>query len=382
MSSASGTAGLGAASEMSHVVLRDGTVRLPHLSGDEQAALWARALHRGRPGLVELVAGRRRADGLLVMRPRHERERYPRAGDTAALVALVRHHRGLGEEVFCTPLTRRLARPGRGGQVLPGAVAWIDIDEPANVERVRRFPHRPHMVVVSGSGGLHAYWRLAAAIELDELEAVNRKLAGHLGADDGIWDRARIMRVPGTVNAKAGRPCRLAYLDLAARPVAAAALVDGLSDPDPPPPPPDPETLRRWVERNALDDARRVPPPVYFRLLAGVEVPERGGDVRCPLPDHDEQHPSCRVYPTPERGWVCFGCQRGGSIYDLASLLDHGPGGRRGALRGEDFKRVRRAVWELLGIAPEEADRAPAARPARPNTSRPAAGAPNERNRQ
>jgi hypothetical protein len=368
--------------DTTHVVQRNGTVHRPHLSLDEQAALWARVLHRGRPGLVELVAGRRRDDGLLVMRSRHKRQRYPRAGDTAALVALVRHHRGLGDEVFCTPLTRRLARPGRGGQVLPGAVAWIDIDEPANVERVRRFPHRPHMVVVSGSGGLHAYWRLAAALELDELEAVNRKLAGHLGADDGIWDRARIMRVPGTVNAKAGRPCRLAYLDLAARPVAAAALVDGLSDPDPPPPPPDPETLRRWAERNAIDDARRVPPPVYFRLLAGVEVPECGGDVRCPLPDHDEQHPSCRVYPTPERGWVCFGCQRGGTIYDLASLLDRGPGGRRGALRGEEFKRVRREVWALLGIAADEPNRAPATKPARPNTSRPPAGAHTERNSQ
>lgn len=108
--------------------------------------------------------------------------------------------------------------------------------------------------------------------------------------------------------------------------------------------------MRRWAERNAVDDARRVPPRVYFGLLAGVEVPDRGGDIRCPLPDHDEQDPSCRVYPTPERGWVCFGCQRGGTIYDLASPLERGPGGRRGALHGEDFKRVRREVWKLLGL--------------------------------
>jgi RepB DNA-primase from phage plasmid len=349
MSAAAGAARPGRVAGLTHVLFSEGAVRRRRFSADEQAALWSRALHRGRLGLVELVAGRRREDGLLVMRSRHERQCYPRAGDTPGLVALVRRHRELGEEVFCTPLTRRLARPGRGGQVLPGTVAWID-DEPANVERVRQFAHRPHMVVRSGSGGVHAYWRLASAIEPDELEAANRKLAHHLGADEGIWDRARIMRVPGTVNAKAGRPCQLAYLDLAAEPVAAAALVDGLSDPEPPPPPPDPDTVRRWAERNALDDARRVAPPVYFRLLAGVEVPDRGGDVRCPLPDHDEQNPSCRVYPTPERGWVCFGCQRGGTIYDLASLLDHGPGGRRGALHGEEFKRVKRRVWELLGL--------------------------------
>lgn len=330
------------------------------LTDDQQVALWGRCLYRGAAGLVEVVAGRRREDGLLVMRSRQRRERYPRAADSAALVALVRRHRELGEEVFCTPLTRRLARPGRGGRVLPGAVAWIDIDEPANVERVRRFAHRPQMVVRSGSGGVHAYWRLATAVEPRELEAVNRKLAHQLGADDGSWDRARIMRVPGTVNAKAGRACRLAYLDLAATPLTAPVLVHGLSDPNPPPPAPDPQTLRRWAERNAHDDARRVPPPVYFWLLAGIEVPERGGDVRCPLPDHHERNPSCRVYPSAERGWVCFGCQRGGSIYDLASLLAHGPGGRRGALQGEHFKRVKRQVHELLALDQAAANRHPA----------------------
>ncbi len=330
------------------VVAPDGGRHTRPLADDDQVALWARCLHVGASGLVEVVAGRRREDGSLAMRSRHERKRYLRAGDTAALVALVRHHRSLGEEVFCTPLTRRIARPGRGGGVLPGARAWIDVDEPANVERVRRFAHRPHMVVSSGSGGIHAYWRLTAAVEPSELEAVNRKLAHRLGADEGVWDGARIMRVAGTFNSKAGRPCRLAYLDLTASPVPATMLVDGLGDPDPPPPPPDPHTLRRWARYTAVDDARRVAPPDYFGLLAGIEVPERGGDVRCPLPDHSEQNPSCRVYPNPEQGWVCFGCQRGGSIYDLASLVDGGPGGRRGALHGEEFKRVKRRVRELL----------------------------------
>jgi hypothetical protein len=234
--------------------------------------------------------------------------------------------------------------------VLPGAVVWIDVDEPAQLWRLREFRHRPHLVVYSGSGGAHAYWRLAAVAAPEELEAANRKLAAHLGGDLASCDRARIMRLPGTDNAKAGRPCRLAFVDLARPSVALAALVRGLEDPDPPAPPPDPETLRRWAKRNALDDARQVPPPVYFRLLAGVEVPERGGDVRCPLPDHDEQNPSCRVYPTADRGWLCFGCRRGGSIYDLASLLERGPGGRRGALHGEEFRRVKRRVYEALGL--------------------------------
>lgn len=341
-----GTPELGGA----RLVYADGAERAEALAPDQEVALYARCLHEGRPGLVEVVAGRRLADGSLRMRRRRERERFPAAGDQAALVRLVRRHREAGEEVFCTPLTRRLPRPGREGQVLAGALVWIDIDEPEELWRLRAFRHRPHLVVYSGSGGAHAYWRLARPAIPATLEAANRKLAGHLGGDLACCDRARVMRVPGSMNWKAGRACRLAFLDLARPGTALAELVRGLEDPDPPPPPPDPETLRRWAKRNALDDARRVPPPVYFRLLAGVEVPARGGDVRCPLPDHHERNPSCRVYSNPERGWVCFGCRRGGSIYDLASLLGHGPGGRRGALHGEEFRRVRRHVRELLGL--------------------------------
>jgi hypothetical protein len=333
------------------LVYADGAERAEALSPDQEVALYARCLHAGRPGLVEVVAGYRLADGSLRMRGRRERERFPAAGDHWALVGLVRRHLDGGDEVFCTPLTRRRPRPGREGQLLPGAVVWIDIDEPAHLRRLRVFRHRPHLVVYSGSGGAHAYWRLARPEPPAAVEAANRRLAGHLGGDLASCDRARIMRLPGTHNGKAGKPCRLAFVDLARPGIRLIELVRGLEDPDPPPPPPDAETLRRWAKRNALDDARQVPPPVYFRLLASVEVPERGGDVRCPLPDHNEENPSCRVYPSAERGWVCFGCRRGGSIYDLASLLEGGPGGRRGALHGEQFKRVKRHVRELLGLA-------------------------------
>jgi hypothetical protein len=334
------------------VVDGDGAVRRGRLGPDEQIALWARCLQAGAAGLVELIVGRRLGDGSLRMRSRSDPRRYPRAGDVDALVALARRHRRDGEELFATPLARRHPRGGRKGEVLPGAVAWVDIDAAADLERLRAFPHRPHLVVYSGSGGAHAYWRLARVLEPDQVERANRKLAHALGGCMSCAAFATILRLPGSDNHKhrPPRPATLAYVDLARPGVAVERLVAGLRDPHPKPPPPDPETVRRRAERNALDDARRVAPPVYFRLLAGVEVPERGGDIRCPLPDHDEQNPSCRVYPTPERGWVCFGCQRGGSIYDLASLLERGPGGRRGALQGGEFKRVRRRVYEALGL--------------------------------
>jgi hypothetical protein len=195
----------GARPERTLVVTPDGVAWRLALDADRQAALWARLLHAGHPGLVEVVAARRLPDGSLRMRSRHERGRYPRAGDAPALVALVHRHRELGEEVVCTPLTRRLARPGRGGQVLPAAVAWVDIDERANLDRVRAFPHRPNLVVYSGSGGAHAYWRLGPAVAPAELEAANRRLAAALGGDLASCDRARIMRVAGQRQPQ-GRP--------------------------------------------------------------------------------------------------------------------------------------------------------------------------------
>jgi hypothetical protein len=308
------------------VVLADGSRHARPLADDQQIALWTRCLHERAPGLVELVVGHRERDGSLRMRSRSDPTRYPRAGDVEALVELARRYRRSGQELFATPLTRRRPEGGRKGEVLAGAVVWDDIDRADDVERLRAFPHRPHLVVYSGSGGAHAYWRLTRPLEPEAVERANRKLAHALGGCMSCAASATILRLPGSDNHKhrPPRPATLAYVDLARAGVPVERLVGGLTDPRPKPPPPDAETVRRWAERNALDDARHIPPPVYFRLLAGVEVPERGG--------------------------VCFGCERGGSIYDLGSLLERGPGGRRGALHGEEFKRVKRRVYAALGL--------------------------------
>lgn len=70
-------------------------------------------------------------------------------------------------------------------------------------------------------------------------------------------------------------------------------------------------------EHDVLDE---IAPPDYVEALTGVDVP-RHGMIHCPLPGHDERTPSFKAYETPERGWYCFGCCRGGSIYDLGAAL-------------------------------------------------------------
>lgn len=344
------------------IVDRHGELHQRALSPDEQAAVWTHVLHGGQHALarrrsavggervVEVVAGRRQGDGTLVMRARNDPARFPAAGDTNALVALVAHHRSLGEEVFATPLMRRQRRSGKAGEVLGARRCWVDLDDPAGVSALRSFRWRPHLVVYSGSGGAHAYWRLTSALDGAALEATNRALAHHLGGDQGCTDRARIMRIAGTHNHKTDRPCRLVYVDLASPPIAPPRLVAGLTDPNPPPPPPSPAQRARQAAWLRADDATRLDPPAYFAALAGREVGDRGGFVPCPLPDHTEQMSSCMVYPSAQRGWWCYGCQRGGAIYDLASLLEGGPSGHD--LRGEHFRELKRRVHDQLGLRP------------------------------
>jgi hypothetical protein len=92
-----------------------------------------------------------------------------------------------------------------------------------------------------------------------------------------------------------------------------------------------------------------IAPADYARDLAGLEV-DRRGFARCPF--HDDRTPSLHCYPSPERGWFCYGCRRGGSIYDFAGLL---LGIESRDLRGAQYERVWRAVRAAYGLATEEA---------------------------
>lgn len=263
-------------------------------------------------------------------------QRFRQAGDRAGVWALAREANERRIEAFCTPATLAVAAAGNDA-VGELAVAWIDIDEAANAERLRAFRCRPHLVVASGgSGGMHAYWRLAAPVPPADGEAANRRLAGALGGDPRSTNRGRIMRLPGTLNRKAEATgaCRVVMCDLARPGYELAELCAGLADP-----------RRRTSPTSGngaidVDDDpyRLIPAAVYFERLAGTVVP-RSGLVSCPAPDHPDRHPSCSVSGTV---WCCFACGRGGSIYDLASVLEGGPAGT--ALRGEGFRRARELV--------------------------------------
>lgn len=307
------------------------------LGADSHAVLLTELLHTDRPGFVELVGAPRLPDGRLGRFRRSDLANFVRAGRRAELLERLRAlRRGENREVFLTPATLRVPVAGNDS-VGSVAVAWVDIDDPARLTALRRFAHRPHAVVASGSGGAHAYWLLAAELTGERCEALNRMLASALGADPASTNRGRIMRLPGTVNHKPlrkGRPaawCRVVMCDLAKAPYPASVLAAGLRDPKAPRP------VRSGARRPAhgrSEPWREMEAAEYYRAIVGIE-PGRDGKVRCPNAAHADEHPSAHLYRGVGRGWYCFACGAGGGAVDLVAALRGYPTGS--ALRRDQF---------------------------------------------
>ena len=113
-----------------------------------------------------------------------------------------------------------------------------------------------------------------------------------------------------------------------------------------------PKRKRRPVRQPATpvaDDWRRmtetlasIPAETYLPILDPDCEPSRG-HVRCPLPDHEDRHPSATY---KDSVWYCHRCGEGGGIFQLGSELsglgDH----------GDEFCELRRWVAErMLGAA-------------------------------
>jgi hypothetical protein len=242
---------------------------------------------------------------------------------------------------------------------------WVDVDQPGQLHALwALLVKRPcHLLIESaGSGGAHAYWKLAeplAATRVDDrtgevaepIERANLRIVHHLGigadgkpnvADPACAERSRVMRLAGTINGKTGKYARILEVDFALPAYPIAQLVGDLPDPT--------AHVSRRARRDgkSRDPYKRISPPEYFEKLAGIVVP-RDGLVSCPAAGHEDRHPSCSVGTNPDRGWCCHSgrCGARGAIYDLASVLLGGPWGRE--LRGEAFKRARAYVADAFG---------------------------------
>ena len=351
--------------------LVDGRWFLGELPVARHRAIQLGMLHADSEGLVELAAGLRR-DGDLRISTRTRPDHFLPGGGAGsegwleALLSLADRHARRGEEVFFAPAVRSQARGDKRAVSHPRAL-WVDVDRPGQLHRLwALLAERPcHLLVeTAGSGGVHCYWRLDKPLAarqivestgelLEPIEQAHLRLIHHLGvdaagkpdvADYACRERSRILRLAGTVNTKSGKHARIIDADFELPPYPIAQLVGDLPDPAAGRP------LRQGTARRRVaheDPYKRIPPPEYFELLAGIEVPVRGGLLRCPA--HQDENPSCSVGADATRGWCCFSsrCGARGAIYDLASVLLGGPWGHD--LRGEEFKRAQAYVHDVFG---------------------------------
>jgi hypothetical protein len=190
------------------------------------------------------------------------------------------------------------------------------------------------MTIASGTGSnLHAYWLLRDAVSLDSIEHANRRLAQLLGGDAHCTDAARILRPP-SLNHKQKPPTRVRLIDC--DPLRRWYLDDIVDTADPV----RVRTLRSVEQGRSHDDELlRLDAAYYVERLAGLDV---GRDRKVCCPFHDDRTPSLHVYRDPVRGWYCFGCGRGGSIYDFASLV------WGCATHGDDFLALRARLTETF----------------------------------
>jgi hypothetical protein len=263
----------------------------------------------------------------------HEVERLDRVLE--AVLALASR-----ADVYVGVLPRRQRGGGRADLVKAASVVWVDCDTSSSVAALRRFRPAPGMIVGSGSGqNCHAYWFLDESLQLGEIERVNRRLALSLGADGRCGDAARILRPAGSLNRKQSPPAAVRLLRRAENQRVPVAVLERclLAEPRDVSARPTPRHL--WSK--TADPLAAIPPRVYFERLTGRAV-GRSGKACCPF--HDDRTPSLHVYEEPLRGWYCFGCGRGGSIYDLAALL-----WRRGT-RGREFASLRPELQHQMGM--------------------------------
>jgi hypothetical protein len=228
----------------------------------------------------------------------------------------------------------RVRRGGTRADAGESSVIWADCDEPASMEALRTFSPAPTMVVLSGRGR-HAYWSTTEPVSPDDLERSNRRLALALGSDPQVFDAARILRPPGTLNLKAKVPRQVRLESFEPRTHGVLDVVGDLPDPTP---------VRLAPAIRSLpagdDPLLAVPAEEYIERLLGVAI---GRDRKVPCPFHPDRTPSLHVY-AGDRGWACFGCRKGGTIIDLgAALYGFQP-------RGRGYHKIRRQLAADLGL--------------------------------
>jgi hypothetical protein len=116
-------------------------------------------------------------------------------------VALRKKYLNRGDLYFCPNVFRGPQR--RKQLTLPSRLMYQDLDE----SDPRELPLEPELWWETSPDRFQAVWVLDQAVEPVELAQLNRALNRACHADPGTWNLTRLLRVPGSWNAKRG--CRV-----------------------------------------------------------------------------------------------------------------------------------------------------------------------------
>lgn len=103
---------------------------------------------------------------------------------------------------------------------------------------------------------------------------------------------------------------------------------------------------RIWTPPKRMDGRRdldAIPTTEYVYTLTGADV-EHGRRCDCPLPDHDDHSRDFALVRGSATNWCCYGCNRGGTIFQFAAYL----WGYGVPLRGDAFREVRDRLNEIF----------------------------------
>ena len=296
-----------------------------------------------RPGLEATVAFASALTGdadrceLVELRYRHSRggmgQRFftvTRPDAVATAVAVL----GRRSDVYLA-VCPRIRRDGSREAIRGGWAVWADCDGAAAAAALKAFKPEPAIVVRSGTEeNRHAYWPLTEALPPGALEDVNTRVARALGADEASTDAARVLRPPGSRNFKHDPATAVALEVFTGERFDPAQLISVLPAFDLPVPRPAAPAPRR-----VDDPLRALDPQVYVEALTRQVL---GHDRKVSCPFHRDRTPSLHAYEAPEDGWYCYGCHRGGSVYDLgAAVLGL-------STRGREFVQLHSQLTELL----------------------------------
>ena len=130
------------------------------------------------------------------------------------------YYDGRGFDVYMGVLPR-IREGGKANDVTEYTnTLWADVDakshgddKRAALDAILDFPVPPSVILDSGHG-YHAHWRLTDHIIFEDAHLIMKGIAKRIGGD-AVYDRARILRIPGTHNHKdiVNVPVRLIRFD-------------------------------------------------------------------------------------------------------------------------------------------------------------------------